>query len=297
MKAKRQRTGSASSSTPAQAKKRSADGPPDDPRGGSWRATEPDELSLEHEVGDDVRESGEVPPPADETGQVETPSVQDQGQFRLQCATCDAKFDTRNQLHKHLIESNHRKIDSGDDAKSRRRFRQRQNRASQVRQAIIDHFGDKVKVNQGDIPVLSMPKIDKDLRNHPGPRVKPSEIKERDFKWVDVGSGIFSRIFTNVTELPVTSKHGPSVTDVHSRRIWNIDDGKLVDDCVIDNTPDNVLNRKTEKPMNIRVELTMKNATEMFLKKGPDVCEIFSQPRVCCEAAAKEYDGVKLQPG
>ena len=42
----------------------------------------------------------------------------------------------------------------------------------------------------------------------------------------------------------------------------------------------------------IRVEVTLKNALPLFEHKGPDVCEIYSQPRVRQEAMSKH-----LQPG
>ena len=42
----------------------------------------------------------------------------------------------------------------------------------------------------------------------------------------------------------------------------------------------------------IRVEVILKNALALFERKGPDVCEIYSQPRVCQEAMSKH-----LQPG
>ena len=54
--------------------------------------------------------------------------------------------------------------------------------------------------------------------------------------------------------------------------------GKLLDECRVNDVPDHLLNRKLEEVDDIRVELTLKNAVETFEKKGPDVVEIFSQP-------------------
>ena len=81
-----------------------------------------------------------------------------------------------------------------------------------------------------------------------------------------------------------TSRGGPSQSDVHTRKVWSLSTGKLIDECHPDDVPDARLHRRLERPDNIRVELIMKGALEMYERKGPDVCEIFSQPRVCQEA-------------
>ena len=228
-----------------------------------------------------------MPPPADEAGRAETPKRE----ARLSCATCKEEFSSRNQLHRHLRETNHRVTDDGDKGK---RARRRQLEASEVRQAMICHFGPRCGPDQVDIPVMS---VDKELRGHPGPKVKENEIKACDKRWVDVGSGIFSRTFSNVRQLPITTRQGPSIADIHSRRVWDLNTGKLIDDCILDDTPDQIINRQLDEATNVRVELTLKGALDMFLKKGPDICEIFSQPRVCQEAAMREYGGTKLRPG
>ena len=41
----------------------------------------------------------------------------------------------------------------------------------------------------------------------------------------------------------------------------------------------------------------MKNALAMFERHGPDVSEVFSQPRICQEASGRSFDGVTLRPG
>ena len=57
--------------------------------------------------------------------------------------------------------------------------------------------------------------------------------------------------------------------------------GKLLDECEVENVDDDALHRKLQDPQDIRVELTLKGAMKMYERKGADVCEIFSQPRVC----------------
>ena len=47
----------------------------------------------------------------------------------------------------------------------------------------------------------------------------------------------------------------------------------------------------------IRVELTLKDAVEMFRRKGPDVVELYSQPRLCQEVHGRKFSGTELTPG
>ena len=127
----------------------------------------------------------------------------------------------------------------------------------------------------------SQPKPSKDissLSNHPGPRVKTSDIKPRDLKWVDIGSGVMPRTFAQATHMVTTSKGGPNIDDIHSRRIWSLSTGKLINECVIDSTSDQVLRRELTTKDDIRVEVILKNALALFERKGPDVCEMYSQP-------------------
>ena len=97
--------------------------------------------------------------------------------------------------------------------------------------------------------------------------------------------------------MPVTSREGPSLVDVHSRKIWSLSTGRLVDECEIENEPDDRLYRKLEAPDDLRIELTLKNSIELFERKGPDIAEIFSQPRVCQEVDGRKFNGQTLRPG
>ena len=87
------------------------------------------------------------------------------------------------------------------------------------------------------------------------------------------------------------------MVDVQYRRIWSLTSGKLIDECHVDDVSDRELHRRLPERDNIRVELTMRNAIELFERKGPDVSEIFSQPRVCMEADRRSFDGERLRPG
>ena len=85
--------------------------------------------------------------------------------------------------------------------------------------------------------------------------------------------------------------------DIESRRVWRLSTGRLLDECRVNDVPDRVLNRRLEEVDDIRVELTLKNAVEMFERKGPDVVEIFSQPRLCQELGGRTLAGIHLRPG
>lgn len=128
------------------------------------------------------------------------------------------------------------------------------------------HFGPKCGPNSADIPIMA---VARELRKHPGPKVKTSDIRACEKKWIDVGSGVFSRTFTNIRQLLITTKQGPSPADVHSRRVWDLNTGRIIDDCVIDDTSDEQIYRQLDEATNIRIELTLKNAVSMFHKKGP----------------------------
>ena len=130
--------------------------------------------------------------------------------------------------------------------------------------------------------------------DHPGPIGK---YCKEELEWVDIGSGTFAKTFPQATWLRTTSKSGPPIQDVHRRITRSLRTGKVIDDCIVDDVPDEVLNRKLHKPEDVRVELIMKNSMKMYEVKGPDVVEVYSQPRVAQEAALRLYDGVRLVPG
>ena len=86
---------------------------------------------------------------------------------------------------------------------------------------------------------------------------------------------------------------------MHRRIIRSLSTGKVIDDCIVDDTPDQVLNRHLKAPDDIRVELIMKDAIKSFTFNGKsvDIAEIYSQPRINQEAAVRSYKAAKLRPG
>ena len=65
----------------------------------------------------------------------------------------------------------------------------------------------------------------------------------------------------------------------------------------MEDTEDLWLNRDIPECTDIRVELTLKKAVAMFEKRGPDICDVFSQPRVCHEAGSLDGGEGMLTPG
>ena len=87
------------------------------------------------------------------------------------------------------------------------------------------------------------------------------------------------------------------MSDIRFRKVWSLTTGKVIDDADVDSTSGELLHRALKVPDNIRVEVTLRDALTMFERHGPDVAEIFSQPRVCQEATKGSYEGMELRPG
>ena len=85
--------------------------------------------------------------------------------------------------------------------------------------------------------------------------------------------------------------------DVHRRIIRSLTTGKVIDDCIIKDTPDRILHRRMKDADDIRVELIMEGALKAFEEVGADVSEVYSQPRIAQEAAVRTYGGTTLKPG
>ena len=134
-------------------------------------------------------------------------------------------------------------------------------------------------------------------RSHPGAKVASKDVTSRDQQWVDIGSGIVSRTFIGAEKLMTTSRGGPNIIDIQHRKVWSLTSGKLLHECDVNDVTDEELNKQLPAPDNIRVELTLRNALKLFERRGPDVAEIFSQPRVCQEVGGRRFQGEELRPG
>ena len=137
----------------------------------------------------------------------------------------------------------------------------------------------------------------KEIMRHVGPIVKNSEIAEKEKQWNDIGSGVFAKTFPKAERLITTTRAGPPIQDVHRRTVWSLSKGRVVDDCIIDDVPDHMLNRYLEEPDDIRVELIMKQAVSMYMRKNAEVVEVYSQPRIAQEAAEYNKNGINLRLG
>ena len=135
------------------------------------------------------------------------------------------------------------------------------------------------------------------LSDHPGPVDSTGHYAKGELEWKNIGSGVFAKTFPGATRLRTTSKGGPRLEDVHRRVIRSLSTGKVIDDCVVEDTPDDVLNRYLRHPDDLRVELTMRGGLKMFENKNADISEIFSQPRIAQEAALRRHGVMVLRTG
>ena len=63
----------------------------------------------------------------------------------------------------------------------------------------------------------------------------------------------------------------------------------MLDDCIIEGTADADLYQELAFEANIRVELVVKNALDLYKQEGADVVEIYSPPRIAQESSVKAY--------
>ena len=115
-------------------------------------------------------------------------------EYHLKCATCEKQLESRNALHRHLRREKHLVVDSVEDEAlglmddesdneddRRRSEEQRRFQAQRVRRAVLDHVGSVGKpeccddLTGGAVDMLTM--------GHPGPRLKRSEITQRNRQW------------------------------------------------------------------------------------------------------------------
>ena len=59
------------------------------------------------------------------------------------------------------------------------------------------------------------------------------------------------------------TRGGPPAQDVHRRTVWDISTGRIIDDCIVDDTPDEVLFKYLPADTDIRVELVLENALKV----------------------------------
>ena len=291
-------TGAGNNSPRSRSSKRAAVEPADDPR--VENADSPEVIT---ERGS--KRAAEFPPEdprLSEPGQAsqvihDPPTSSVEMDHSRKCAKCLKEFKSKNALHQHLRDAGHQVVDGHDTEEEIDSIEARRSRIQRHRRDQIDHYDKVQKMTGCDVPGAKEESMDSLSSGHPGQKIKRHEILARDLQWTNIGSGVFTRIFPQAMKLMTTSKGGPAMTDIQSRRVWSLSTGKLVDECNIDEVPDHELNRQLKMPDDLRVELIMKQAIVMYEKKGPNVCEIFSQPRVCRETGGRMYAGETLSPG
>ena len=85
--------------------------------------------------------------------------------------------------------------------------------------------------------------------------------------------------------------------DAEYRSIRSLTIRKVIDESNVEMASDKERFRELRQMDDIRVELTHKNAKDLYERQGADVPELFPQPRVCQEAGSRKFKGETLQPG
>ena len=102
------------------------------------------------------------------------------------------------------------------------------------------------------------------LAQHPGLISCSGRFAKEDLEWKHIGSGMFARTFPQARYLVTTTKGGPKMKEVHRRTIRSLTTGKVIDDCIVDDTPEEVLHKRMKNADSIRVELTTKGALRQY---------------------------------
>ena len=226
------------------------------------------------------------------------------------CSHCSRRFDSRNEMFRHLYQCHD---DDGEGAKARwemdRRSRSVEfgrthtdeiaqpalyDQHAQRQQAKSKPSFDPTKLACAALrPVLAVD----DFRGHPSPVLKAEEIDKDEGAWKDIGSGMFAKTFKKAQYLPLTTRGGPVASDVHRRIVRSLTTGRVIDDCIVEDVSDAEIYRRLPMPDNIRVELIMQKALAMYQRRGADIVELYSQPRIAQEAGLRKYGGTELVAG
>ena len=119
----------------------------------------------------------------------------------------------------------------------------------------------------------------RDVMTHSGPVIPTDQITRKDCQLQDIGLSTVARTFTQVDMLVTGTWGGPPIGDAHRRTVRSLSRGKVIEDCIVDDVPDKMLNRRLEQTDDIRVELIMKGSEAMYIRDGLDVAEFGAQPR------------------
>ena len=262
-------------------RKRAAEDPPDDPN-----IIQEGEDQGPTTVHDDAADYSPTSPAKSENVMIDSPTISyksdmpddaemdsvDKGLHS--CGDCKGGFVSRNALFKHLRRMKHF---SGSD----REWHPSTDDGSQ---------GRNYKNQEGHGP-----------SSDPNPKPIGELGKENrpsgELTWKYIGTGVYARTFLAAKRLITTTRKGPFMGDVATRVVRDAKTGKVIDESVVEDTPDDVLHRQMPYPRDIRVELTMRKAQNMFEESGADISEIDSPPIIVQEATMQSYHGMKLRPG
>ena len=105
----------------------------------------------------------------------------------------------------------------------------------------------KIKKRPGPMP---KPRWSHD---RPEQRIRESEVHRDELAWKPIGSGMWARTFKNASCMITTTKSGPCEADVYRRIVRDVETGKVMHDCIPDNTCD-ADQVDLDQPRSIRIE-------------------------------------------
>ena len=137
---------------------------------------------------------------------------------------CGKEFRSRNALFNHLRDLNHMISSDSEDDRPEGSVGERYPSTDDGSRAPL-YQQDSTEARAKLKPLDSMSHRGS-ARGHPGPILKRVDVKPKDLEWTDIGSGMVARTILDAKKFITTSRNGPCVDDIQSRRIWSLTAGK-----------------------------------------------------------------------
>lgn len=114
------------------------------------------------------------------------------------------------------------------------------------------------------------------------------EVSKGELEWRFVRNATWAKTFLGASRHITTDRGNPELSKVAVRRSRDVKTGMIIDECRPDDVADINLHRPLERVSDSEVERNMKDMPTMFDKVGPDVCEVFSPPRVVHDTGCRD---------
>ena len=94
-----------------------------------------------------------------------------------------------------------------------------------------------------------------------------------------------------------TTREGARLEDIQLRIARSLTTWKVIDDCVVDETPHAERSRYMNELDDVRIEFIVTGALAMFQENGVEVSELRSQIRMAQDAVVRRHGSMDLRPG